>query len=170
MCILRLCSSNSSFLVTQQIRMRAVQLSVTQQIRMRAVQLRIKRLSLRRPESVFLVSVTVPTATKYSEPCHSWSVLDCPLSCFLGVPPPDADHNLPVGSHNTTNLFSFEMSPIKTLFRGPPISNTSTRDTYKVSSFELNDLTAVPLMADSRKREKQSCSQLRPNLSYSSIS
>ena len=41
-----------------------------------------KRLSLRRPESVLFC--TVPIATRYAEPCHSWSVLYRPHSCFLG--------------------------------------------------------------------------------------
>ena len=31
------------------------------------------------------VAFTVPTTTKYAEPCHSWSVLYRPLNCFPGV-------------------------------------------------------------------------------------
>ena len=63
-------------------------------LRMRAVQLRIRRLSLRHPEShIRCRSIAGRSFTHHDEP------------------------------------FIFEIPSIKTLFRGPPISNTSTRDT-----------------------------------------
>ena len=115
-------------------------------IRMRPVQLRIKLLSLRRPESVFLVALTVTTATKYAESCHSWSVLCCTRR-FSWRPPFDADYTLSDHSDNTTNLSSSRFHLARhcsEILRSP----TSTREHVQSIQMRLNDMTAVPLTAD----------------------
>ena len=136
---------------------------------MRAVQLRIKRLSLRRPESVILVAVTIPIATKYSEPCHCWSVLDGPLSCSLSV-----RHSMQIASclliHTIRRAFHLlYFIDQDTVPRSSDFQRVHTTHVHVVQA-RLNAFAAVPLRADLRKREQQGCSQLQSTLSCSSFS
>ena len=70
---------------------------------MRAVQLLIKRLSLRRPESVFRCFDRL----NWNKVCRTIPLLACallPTQLLSWRLPFDADHNLSVGSHNATIL------------------------------------------------------------------
>ena len=65
---------------------------------------------------------------------------------------------------------TFEISSTKTLFGGPPISNTSTRDPCKASKYGLTVSLLIPFWTLLRERKQRSGSQVHSNLSCSLFS
>ena len=85
-------------------------------------------------QKLFFVACTVPIATKYAEPRHSWSVLHRTLRRVPRSwrPPLDADGILSIGSLHLRDFIDQDT------VRQPPTCHTSTRHVQSLQK-RLND-------------------------------